>query len=418
MTNVENAPERPPILTRMADLAAEMRAIRRDIHQHPELAYQETRTAALVAKNLRSWGIEVHEGIGKTGVVGVLSAGDSTRTIGLRADMDALPIVEASGLAHQSLFSGVSHCCGHDGHTSMLLGAARYLAETRRFNGRVHFIFQPAEEGRAGAAAMMADGLFERFPCQEVYALHNWPSLPAGTVATRPGPIMAAGDKFEITVRAAGGHAAQPQLTPDAILCAAGIISGAHTLVSRRIDPNDSAVLSITKVNGGNSHNVLPSTVVLTGTVRTFDGAVQDTIEHALRELVAGTARAARCDAEVQYTRYYPATVNDAGCAAHALAAGRALFGDALSLPAPAFTSEFLAMYRRKAVRCRIALGVQTTSSGRLCLLLRTPGSKPRGNAIMADSLAGIEFGDSFLYLPELPFLGLDVSRYCFRRQE
>ncbi len=353
----EAAPDRPPILRHMEELAAEMRAVRRDIHQHPELAYQEQRTAGLVAKRLRDCGITVHEGIGKTGVVGVLVAGSSDRTIGLRADMDALPILEASGLAHQSLFAGVSHCCGHDGHTSMLLGAARYLAETRRFNGTVHLIFQPAEEGQAGAAAMMADGLFERFPCDEVYALHNWPSLPAGTVATRAGPIMAAGDKFEITVTSSGGHAAQPHLTADAILCAAQIIAAANTLVARRIDPNQSAVLSITKVQGGSSHNVMPATVTLTGTVRTFDPAVQDTIEADLRALVAGVAMAGRCEATVQYTRYYPATVNHADCAGHALAVAKDLFGSALKLDAPAFTSEDFAFMLQSVPGAYIWLG-------------------------------------------------------------
>ena len=345
------------ILAAMSGLAEEMRAIRRDIHRHPELAYDEWRTAALVAERLRAWGIEVHERIGKTGLVGVLSAGTSERAIGLRADMDALPIQESTGAPHASVHQGIAHSCGHDGHTAMLLCAARYLAQTRRFNGRVHLIFQPAEEGQAGAQAMIDDGLFERFPCSEVYALHNWPLLPAGTIATRPGPIMAAADRFEITVRGTGGHAAQPHLTSDTILCAAQIVTGANTLVARRIDPNAAAVLSITCIQGGSSHNVLPSEVRMTGTVRTFDPAVQDKIEAALRELVEGTAKAAGCTVQLEYVRYYPATINDAECARHVLDAGRALFGRSLVPDSPAATSEDFAFMLRQVPGAYVWLG-------------------------------------------------------------
>lgn len=341
----------------MLELAAEMRAIRQDIHRHPELAYEEKRTAALVAARLREWGIEVHEGLGGTGVVGVLRAGSSPRAIGLRADMDALPIREATGLPYESVHDGLAHSCGHDGHTAMLLCAARYLAETRRFDGRVHLIFQPAEEGRAGARAMIEAGLFERFPCEEIYALHNWPALPAGTIATRAGPIMAAADRVEIKVRARGGHAAQPHLTADAILCAAQIVTGAHTLVARRIDPRATAVLSLTRIHGGTSHNVMPAEVAITGTVRTFDRAVQDRLEADLRELVEGTARSAGCTAMLEYDRYYPATVNDPRCAQHALDAGKALVGDAMRLDAPAFTSEDFAFMLERIPGAYIWLG-------------------------------------------------------------
>jgi len=329
-----------PLVARMLELAPEMRAIRQDIHRHPELAYEERRTAGIVAGRLRDWGIEVHEGIGGTGVVGVLGSGKSSRSIGLRADMDALPIHEASGLAYESVHKGCAHSCGHDGHTAMLLCAARYLAESRRFDGRVHLIFQPAEEGKAGARAMIQAGLFERFPCDEVYALHNWPALPAGTVATRPGAIMAAADRVEIRVHARGGHAAQPHLSADAVLCAAQIVTAAHTLVARRIDPNSTAVLSLTRISGGASHNVMPAEVTITGTVRTFDPAVQDRLEASLRELVEGTARAGGCTATMEYHRYYPATVNDADCARHVLEAAEELLGEATLAQAPAFTSE------------------------------------------------------------------------------
>lgn len=328
------------LLARINELAAEVSGVRRDLHRHPELAYNEKRTASVVAKLLREWGIEVHEGIGKTGVVGVIASGESGKAIGLRADMDALPIQETSGAAHASVHAGVAHSCGHDGHTAMLLCAARYLAETRRFNGRVHLLFQPAEEGLAGARAMIEDGLFGKFPCAEVYALHNWPTLAAGTIATRAGPIMGASDRFTVTIRGTGGHAAMPHLTTDTVLCAAQIVTGAHTLIARRIDPMASAVLSITRIQGGTSFNVLPGEVQLSGTVRTFDPAVQDKLEAMLREWVDLTAKAAGCSASVEYRRIYPATVNDPDCAQHALDAATALFGQALRVESPAATAE------------------------------------------------------------------------------
>ena len=359
------------LMPRMLELAAEMRAIRQHIHRHPELAYEEKRTAALVAARLHEWGIETHENIGGTGVVGVLRAGSSTRTIGLRADMDALPIHETTGLPYESVHKGCAHSCGHDGHTTMLLCAARYLAESRRFDGRIHLIFQPAEEGKAGARAMIEDGLFERFPCEEIYALHNWPALPAGTIATRAGPIMAAADRVEIKVRARGGHAAQPHLGADAILCAAQIVTAAHTLVARRIDPNATAVLSLTRIQGGTSHNVMPSEVTIIGTVRTFDREVQDRLEHALRDLVEGTARAAGCTATLEYNRYYPATVNDPQCAQHALDAGKALLGESTRLDAPAFTSEDFAFMLQEIPGAYVWLG---QSSPLRTAQLHTPG--------------------------------------------
>jgi amidohydrolase len=345
------------LLTRINELAADMREVRRDLHRHPELAYGEKRTAAVVAKLLREWGIEVHEGIGKTGVVGVIGGRNAGKAIGLRADMDALPIQETSGAPHASVNAGVAHSCGHDGHTAMLLCAARYLAETRRFNGRVHLLFQPAEEGLAGAKAMLDDGLFEKFPCTEVYALHNWPTLPAGTIATRAGPIMGASDRFTITVRGHGGHAAMPHLTSDTVLCAAQIVTGAHTLVARRIDPMATAVLSITRIQGGTSHNALPAEVQLFGTVRTFDPAVQNKLEATLREWVELTAKAAGCSASVDYVRIYPATVNDAACAQHALDAAEALFGHALRVASPAATAEDFAFMLQKVPGAYIWVG-------------------------------------------------------------
>jgi hippurate hydrolase len=349
--------QQTPLLARINELAVDMRAVRHDLHRHPELAYGENRTASVVAKLLREWGIEVHEGIGKTGVVGVITGGSGGKAIGLRADMDALPIQETSGAPHASVHTGVAHSCGHDGHMAMLLCAARYLAETRRFNGRVHLLFQPAEEGLAGAKAMIEDGLFKRFPCAEVYALHNWPTLPAGTIATRPGPIMGASDRFTITVRGVGGHAAMPHLTSDTVLCAAQIVTGAHTLIARRIDPAATAVLSITRIQGGTSFNVLPPEVQLDGTVRTFDPAVQDKLEATLREWVELTAKAAGCTALLEYRRIYPATINDAACAQHALDAAGALFGQALRAESPAATAEDFAFMLQQVPGAYIWVG-------------------------------------------------------------
>ena len=338
------------------DLLEELIAFRRDIHAHPELAFKEVDTANKVAQSLRDIGLEVTTGIGKTGVVGTLKAGNSTRTIGLRADMDALPIVEQTGLPYASCHHGVFHGCGHDGHTTMLRGAARQLARSKQFDGTVHFIFQPAEEGEAGAKAMIEDGLFERFPCDRVYAFHNWPDLPAGTIATRPGPIMAAADKFSIQVKGKGGHAAVPHQTPDAILAASELVSQLNTIVSRRIAPTSTAVLSVTQISGGSSHNVLPGCVELTGTVRTFDPLVQDQIEVAIRQVIEGVGIASGTQISIDYNRYYPATINAEAAAKHALTVA-ATVGNAVEAPQPAFTSEDFAFMLQACEGAYIWLG-------------------------------------------------------------
>lgn len=321
------------------DLIGALVDFRRDLHANPELGFNEHRTSERIASLLGEAGIEVHRGIGGTGLVGVLTAGSSNRAIGLRADMDALPIHENSGAAHASRTPGVFHGCGHDGHVAMLLGAAQHLARTRRFDGIVNFIFQPAEEGLAGARSMVEDGLFERFPCERVFALHNWPDLPAGIIATRPGPIMAAADRFEITLEGRGGHAAIPQNTPDAILAASTLVAELNTIVSRRIPPTASAVLSVTRIAGGHSHNVLPATVSVIGTVRTFDSKVQDRIEESIRQIAAGVAQVSGTSIDVRYDRYYPATINDPTAASEALDAA-ATVAQAQLAPEPAFTSE------------------------------------------------------------------------------
>lgn len=326
-------------LAEIDDLLPPLIAFRRDLHAHPELGFTEHRTAAQIADALRALKLEVHTGIGGTGVVAKLKVGNSSRSIGLRADMDALPIHEQTALPYASCNPGVFHGCGHDGHVAMLLGAAQHLVRTRRFDGVVHFIFQPAEEGLGGAREMVKEGLFERFPCDRVFALHNWPDLPAGTIATRPGPIMAAADKFEIVIEGRGGHAAMPQHTPDAILAASNLVIQLNTIISRRIAPTASAVLSVTQIAGGHAHNVIPAQVKVVGTVRSFDPAVQDRIEQALRQVAEGVAIASGTRISVNYTRYYPATINDADAAAEALAVAASVAQAELA-PEPAFTSE------------------------------------------------------------------------------
>ncbi|CAJ0706510.1 amidohydrolase [Ralstonia wenshanensis] len=340
--------KRDDIAGPVADLLPDLVALRRDLHANPELAYEEHRTAGIVAQSLRVLGLAVEEGIGGTGVVGTLRGGQGTRSVALRADMDALPMVELGRSAHASRMQGKHHGCGHDGHTSMLIGAARQLARTG-IDGTVHFIFQPAEEGQAGARQMIEDGLFERFPCDAVYALHNWPDLPLGHAQTRPGSIMAAADRFDITVRGRGGHAAQPHHTPDAILAASQLVAQLHTIVSRRIDPSESAVLSVTRIEGGHSHNVLPAEVRITGTVRSFDAVSQDRIEAALRDTANGIALGSGTQVEVDYRRYYPATINTPAEALLALDAAQAIGLEAAEAPRAAFTSEdFAFMLQRK----------------------------------------------------------------------
>lgn len=324
----------------IADLIDPLVALRRDIHQHPELGFEEHRTANKIAEALTDLGLEVATGLGGTGVVGVLRNGSSDRRIALRADMDALPIREQTDLPYASRTAGAFHGCGHDGHVAMLLGAARHLARTRRFDGAVSFIFQPAEEGLGGAREMIKAGLFEQFPADEVYALHNWPDLAPGVLATRPGPIMAAADRFDITLSGRGGHAAFPHTTPDAILAASQLVTQLNTIVSRRVAATSSAVLSVTQIEGGHAHNVLPPNVKIVGTVRTFDPAVQDEIERTLRAMTRGVAESFGVEGEVRYDRYYPATINHAAAAGHALEAAKCACCQAVTAPEPAFTSE------------------------------------------------------------------------------
>lgn len=315
-------------------------ALRRELHAHPELGFQEHRTSDRVANFLQQLGIEVHRGIGQTGVVGILKKGNSERMIGLRADMDALPMQDQSGTAWQSSVTQVSHACGHDGHTVMLLGAAEKLARDVSFDGTVCFIFQPAEEGLAGAKTMIDEGLFSRFPCEAVYAIHNWPELPLGQVQTRPGPIMAAADRFDIRVLGGGGHAAQPHLTRDTLLATSELVVQLNTLVSRALDPCETALLTVTRMEGGFSHNMIPAEANITGTVRTFSPTAQATIEARLRQMAEHVTAAHGLHAEVRYLRYYPATLNSPDEAQFCLQALKQAGIAAEIAPQPALTSE------------------------------------------------------------------------------
>jgi amidohydrolase len=304
-----------PIVNRIADLQGEITEWRHDLHAHPELLYDVKRTAGTVAEKLKSFGCdEVVAGIGRTGVVGVIRGrkGSSNKAIGLRADMDALPIEEATGLPYQSTEPGKMHACGHDGHTAMLLGAARYLAETRNFAGTAVVIFQPAEEGGAGGKAMVDDGLMERFGIGEVYGMHNFPGLPVGQFSIRPGAIMAAADYVVIDIEGKGGHAARPHLSVDTVLVGAQIINNLQSIVSRNVDPVESAVVSICVFHAGNTDNVIPQTAQLRGTARSLIPKVQDLLEKRIPEIVEGTAALYGAKATVKYRRGYPVLKNHA----------------------------------------------------------------------------------------------------------
>src|SRR5262245_20121469 len=301
-----------PVIPRIAELQPELARIRRDIHAHPGLGFEESRTSDLVAAKLAEFGCEVHRGLARTGVVGTIRRGNAPRSIGLRADMDALPMQESNDFAHRSTHDGKMHACGHDGHTTMLLGAAQYLAETRKFDGIVHFIFQPAEEGKGGGRVMVEEGLFERFPCDAVFALHNKPGLPLGQIATRPGPLYASSDNWDIHIQGRGGHAAHPHLGRDPFVIGAEIVLALQTIVSRNVDPVDPAVVTIGFMKGGTTYNVIPDEVHIGGTARSFRPEVRDLLERRLGELARGIAAAHGATGTLDYRRRYPSTVNHA----------------------------------------------------------------------------------------------------------
>jgi amidohydrolase len=288
----------------------EIQGLRRTIHSHPELRYEETQTSELVASKLAEWGIEVHRGLGKTGVVGVLKRGDGKRSVGLRADMDALPIQELNTFDHRSRNEGKMHACGHDGHTAMLLGAAQHLAKHGDFNGTIVFIFQPAEEGGAGAKAMIEDGLFTRFPVDAVFGIHNWPGMPEGHFGVTEGPIMASSNEFRIEIKGVGSHAALPHNGRDPVFTAVQIANGLQSIITRNKKPLDTAVLSITQIHAGDAVNVVPNTAWIAGTVRTFTTETLDLIEARLRKIAESTADAYECSVDVTFYRNYPPTVN------------------------------------------------------------------------------------------------------------
>jgi len=320
-----------PIINRVADLADEITAWRRDFHENPELGYDVHRTAGIVAEKLKSFGCdEVATGIGRTGVVGVIKGktDSSGKVIGLRADMDALPILEATDLPYKSKVPGKMHACGHDGHTAMLLGAAKYLAETRKFDGTAVLIFQPAEEGGGGGDAMVKDGLMERFGIQEVYGMHNWPGVPVGHFAMRKGPTMAAADRFTITIEGKGGHAAYPHNCIDPIVTAAHVITALQSVASRSVDPLESVVVSVCTIKAGDTFNVIPQTAMLLGTVRTLSPAIRDVAEARIRTLVENTCAAFGATAAIEYNRGYPVTVNDAEKTEFAASVAKAVAGE------------------------------------------------------------------------------------------
>ncbi len=316
-----------PVINRIAEFHADMTAWRRDIHAHPELAFDETRTSDVVAKKLAGWGIEVHRGLAKTGVVGTLRSGSGKRAVGLRADMDALPLLEKNTFGHASKHDGKMHACGHDGHTTMLLGAARYLAETKNFDGTIHFIFQPAEEGEGGGKAMVEEGLFREFPVEAVYGMHNMPGIPVGTFAIRPGPMMASSDIFEIAITAKGGHAAFPHRATDAIVIGAQIVTALQSIVARNVDPVDTAVVSVTQIHAGDAYNVLPDDVVIRGGCRAFSTAMQDLLETRIREIAAGICAAYGATMTYRYERRYPPLVNHEEPTAFAAEVARSIVG-------------------------------------------------------------------------------------------
>jgi len=307
---------------------AELQKIRRDIHAHPELCYEEHRTSDVVARQLQEWGIPVIRGLGGTGVVGIIQNGSSQRAIGLRADIDALPMQEINTFPHASKHEGKMHACGHDGHTAMLLGAAHYLSQHRQFDGTVYVIFQPAEEGGGGARRMIEDGLFQQCPMEAVFGMHNWPGAAVGTFGVTPGPMMASSNEFEVTVKGRGSHAAQPHKSVDPIMVAVQIAQSWQTVISRNKSPLDTAVLSITQIHAGSATNVIPDEATLIGTVRGFTTEVIDLVESRMRVIAEHTAAAFDAEVEFEFKRNYPPLVNHAKETAFCIDVMRAVVGD------------------------------------------------------------------------------------------
>ncbi|AMS13888.1 hippurate hydrolase [Pseudomonas sp. NFPP07] len=318
----------PHIFAWLDDVASDLRAVRQDIHAHPELGFEENRTSALVARSLEEWGYQVHSGIGKTGVVAVLRNGNSPRRLGLRADMDALPIIENSGVAYSSRHSGCMHACGHDGHTAMLLGAARYLAATRQFDGTLTLIFQPAEEGQGGAEAMLADGLLERFPCDALFGMHNMPGLPAGHLGFRQGPMMASQDLLTVTLEGVGGHGSMPHLTVDPLVAAASVVMALQTVVARNIDAQEAAVVTVGALQAGEAANVIPQQALLRLSLRALNAPVREQMLERVRTIIHTQAQSFGCSASIEHRPAYPVLVNSPEQTEFARQVGVALLGE------------------------------------------------------------------------------------------
>ena len=348
-----------PALDQIRGYHDALAAIRQDLHAHPELGLEEHRTAAIVAAKLEEWGIEVHRGVGRTGVVGVLRAGNGPGRIGLRADMDALPMDEANDLPYRSQSPGRMHACGHDGHTTMLLGAARYLAETRDFNGTVHLIFQPGEEGAGGALAMLDDGLLERFPCDAVFGMHNRVGMPVGQYAICPGPAMAGGAFFDIAIDGRGSHGAYPDHSVDPVLVACHVGAALQSVVARNVAPTKTAVLSVTKIHSGDAYNVIPQAAALAGTARAFDPAVMALIEARLRQVAEGVAAGFGATARVDFRVIFAPLVNDAAQATAIADAAADLVGEALvdRAKGPTMGSEDFSFMMERAPGAYILVG-------------------------------------------------------------
>lgn len=362
---ISASPKKP--VADLLQLDAELRSLRQHIHQHPELAFNEHGTAALVADKLRSLGYDVTTGVGQTGVVATLQQGHSTRAIGIRADMDALPILEETGLPYASCHHGVMHACGHDGHTAMLLGAAKQLAQTRNFDGRVVLIFQPAEERGfdSGAKAMLEDGLFERFPCDYVFAMHNHPGMPQGQLLFREGPFLAAGDRVFIKLQGVGGHAARPHLTKDPLVAAAAVVMNLQTVVSRNVDPDEAAVVTIGKLQAGQALNVIPESADLGLSVRSFNTEVRALMKERIIAIVESTAAAYGVTADIQYIAGYPVLVNDAKATQMALQVAYDVVDDVVPETKRLMGSEDFAYMLQQRPGALIRIGNGPASGGR-----------------------------------------------------
>jgi amidohydrolase len=343
----------------LAVMRDEMTGWRRYLHAHPEIGFEELGTSQLVADKLAAFGCEVHRGIGKTGLVGTLRVGSGARVIGLRADMDALPIEENNDFAHRSIIKGRMHACGHDGHTTMLLGAAKYLCETRGFQGTVHFIFQPAEEGLGGARAMLADNLFDRFPCDAIFAMHNRPSLLRGKFIVGTGPVMAAGASFDIRVKGKGTHGARPEAGVDPVMVASHIAIALQTVVSRNMPPVETAVVSVTRIQAGDAYNVIPQTASLAGTARAFSRGALELIESSMRRICDGVAAAFGATAQVDFKLQFAPTVNDPAQAAIAANICKAIVGpqNVDCQPKPLMASEDFSFMLEKVPGCYVLIG-------------------------------------------------------------